>query len=85
MATWAFALTCKQPLEGAGLGLKDTEEGLDADDSDDEDDEEDGNGKKAAVAAVATMADPIGELSTANKQQNSKYSYFCLSHQISNR
>lgn len=62
VATWAFTLTCKPPLEDAGLGLKDTEEGLDADDVDDEDEEdedEDGTGKKAAVAAVATMVDPV--------------------------
>lgn len=62
VATWAFVLTCKLPLEDAGLGLKDTEEGLDADDvvDEDEEDEEDGTGKKAAVAAVTTMVDLVG-------------------------
>lgn len=54
VATCAFALTCKPPLEDVGLGLKETEEGLDAGDVDDED-EEDVTGKNAAVAAVVTM------------------------------
>lgn len=41
VATWAFALTCKPPLEVAGLGPNDTEEGLAGDVDDDEEEEDD--------------------------------------------